>query len=120
RFGLGSPLTPKSACEMLCLVRNPDRVVNASTWSQVCQQRASFHEIACFQALAEPAVDRHKSVARLLPHAACRLKSGARNARAKLGQPCSLGRGNFNRSLELRVRLIFGLRPGCEQQQFTA
>jgi hypothetical protein len=56
----------------------------------------------------------------LPPLAACRQESGAYKARAKLGQFRSLGRRNFNRSLELLVGLSFSVITGRQQQQLTA
>ena len=54
------------------------------------------------------------------PIAACRQESGACDVRAKLGQFRSLGRRNFNRSLELLVGLSFSVITGGQQQQLTA
>ena len=73
-----------------------------------------------FQTLAEPGIDRRQDVARLPPLAACRQEFGACDARAKLGQFRSLGRRNFNRSLELLVGPSFSVMTGGQQQQLTA
>jgi hypothetical protein len=70
------------------------------------------HKIDRFAILPEPAVNRHKDVARLLPPAAFSLKSSARNARAKLEHLRSLRTRSFDRSLEFAFCLIFSVLTG--------
>src|SRR5208282_5339754 len=102
----------------------PDHIP-PSLWPPICfalrllqarKQHAGFRKVGGLQPLAEPAVDRHEDVPRLLSSAACRVESSSRDARPKLGQLRSLGNGGFYSSLELRVRLIFSLLPGRKQQ----